>query len=162
MSVAAINLARMEATLASSAIGLVKDSLGLKLDTPFKLLTSLICCLTIFGGQRHRCSRLGGLLAGWVGVMARPGWNQPASGLLRPPTSNSLLASSYSLQPQVLGSRPLAHGRPFSPGWGSAGLQRSAQTSQRGGGRSRRSSRPASLGGFRTESTTDIGGIAAH
>jgi hypothetical protein len=94
VSVAAFNLPRMEATFASSVIGLVKDSLGLKLDTPFKLLTSLICCLTLFGSQRTPLQSTGSALS-WLGWHNGARWVEPARQWLTGPSHIQFASSVF-------------------------------------------------------------------
>jgi hypothetical protein len=96
VSDAAFNLARMEATFASSLVGLVKDSLGLKLDTPFKLLASLICCLTFFGGQRTPLQSTGWALS-WLGWHNGARWVEPARQWLTGPSHIQCASSVFVL-----------------------------------------------------------------
>lgn len=96
MSVAAFSLTHVEATLASSAVGLVKDSLGLKLDTPFKILVSLVCWVTLLGGQQTPLLSIGRTLS-WLGWHHGAAWVEPTRQWLIEPNHLKLGSTVFGL-----------------------------------------------------------------
>lgn len=96
MSVTAFSVIHVEATLASSAIGLVKDSLGLKIDTPFKIVTSLICCFTFLGGRQTPLQSAGRTLT-WLGWHNGAAWVEPTRQWLTEPSHLKLASTVFGL-----------------------------------------------------------------